>query len=595
MNQEKQEYERRLAEDIGGFAFDPLGFVLYAFPWGEGALAGKAGPEPWQREELEIIGRELRAGTGAGAGQDEPARRAVRRDEGKAPHDAPDVPEKAKGMDSPIKSGNEGLGDGEALNPTGGGAPRGGSEAKIAFFANDPRIPPQEVGGERYAIRPDADPAGVARAAVVSRAVRRAVSSGHGIGKSAFVAWVILWALSTLPDTRGVVTANTEGQLKGKTWAELAKWHRLCLTGHWFECTATALISKLPGHAKTWRCDMAPWSERTTEAFAGLHNKDKRVLLIFDEASSIPDGIWEVSEGALTDAHTEIIWIVCGNPTRNSGRFRECFGKFKHRWGTRQVDSREVSLTNKAQIRQWIDDYGEDSDFVRVRVRGVFPRAGGNQLISSDLVEAALGLPLREEVFCRAPLVFGLDVARFGDDQSVLTKRQGLLARPQLKWRNLDLMTLAGLVARHIDEDRPDAVFVDMGGVGAGVVDRLRQLNYEQVIGIDFGGAADDPGRHANKRTEMWHAVADWLKNGGALPEDRELADDLTGPEYGFTGDKGQMILEKKADMKRRGLASPDCGDSLALTFALPVARRLDEPARGKSKTEYDLWAYGLG
>ena len=495
MDELKQEYTQQLAQDVGGFALDPLGFVLYAFPWGEGALAGKSGPEPWQREELEIIGQELKHGA--------------------------------------------------------------------------------------------------AQPLVAQRAVRRAISSGHGIGKSAFVAWIILWAMSTLPDTRGVITANTEAQLKGKTWAELAKWHRLCLTGHWFECTATALIAKLPGHAKTWRCDMAPWSERTTEAFAGLHNKDKRVLLIFDEASAIPDSIWEVSEGALTDDNTEIVWIVCGNPTRNSGRFRECFGKYRHRWGNRQVDSRTVSLTNKAQIQQWIDDYGEDSDFARVRVRGVFPRTGSCQLVPSDLVEAAQGRALRQEAFQHAPLVFGLDVARFGDDQSVLTKRQGLRVAEQLKWRGLDLMTLSGIVAQHIDKDRPDAVFVDMGGLGAGVVDRLRQLGYLSTVGVDFGGAAASPALHANKRTEMWCAVADWLKSGGALPPDAELADDLTGPEYGFTGDKGQIVLEKKADMKKRGLASPDCGDSLALTFALPVARREEAGGRlHRAKTEYDLWKY---
>ena len=494
MNEPNSTYEEQLAHNVGGFAFDPLGFVRYAFPWGEGVLAER-GFEDWQREELEVIGEELKAGVSV-------------------------------------------------------------SDA-------------------------------------AAKAIRRAVASGHGIGKSAFVAWVILWAMSTMPDTRAVVTANTEAQLKNKTWAELAKWHRLCLCGHWFDCTATALISKLPGHEKTWRCDMVPWNEQKPEAFAGLHNQGKRILLVFDEASAVADSIWEVAEGALTDEDTEIIWVVCGNPTRNSGRFKECFGRFRHRWGRRQVDSRTVSLTNKAQIQQWIDDYGEDSDFVRVRVRGVFPRAGSNQLIPSDIVESAQGRSLRADVYRSAPLVFGVDVARFGDDQSVLTKRQGLYTREQLKWRGIDTMTLAGIVARHIDQDNPDAVFVDMTGIGAGVVDRLHQLGYHQVIGVDFGSAASNPALYANKRSEMWCGVLDWLKNGGALPPDRELSDDLVGPEYGFTGDKGQIILEKKADMKKRGLASPDCGDSLALTFAHPVRRREDMNEKAKANTEYDVWGWG--
>src|SRR5436853_2545763 len=146
------------------------------------------------------------------------------------------------------------------------------------------------------------------------QAIRLARTSGHGIGKSALVAWIILWAMSTLEDTVGVVTANTENQLKTKTWVQLAKWFRLCLTRDMFRMTATAIFSRDPEHETTWRFDMVPWSERNTEAFAGLHNQGKRVLLVFDEASAIPDLIWEVSEGALTDANTQIIWAAFGNP-----------------------------------------------------------------------------------------------------------------------------------------------------------------------------------------------------------------------------------------------------------------------------------------
>lgn len=471
MNEQKNGYEEQLALDVGGFAFDPLGFVLYAFPWGEGELAGMEGPEPWQAEELAEIANAL------------------------------------------------------------------------------------HVGGEGAA----------------SEAIRSAIASGHGIGKSAFVAWIILWAMSTFKGARGVVTANTEAQLKGKTWAELAKWHRLCLCGHWFDCTATALIARLPGHDKTWRCDMVPWSERNTEAFAGLHNKGKRVLLIYDEASAIPDSIWDVSEGATTDDDTEIIWIVCGNPTRNTGKFRECFGRMKHRWRTRQVDSRTVSITNKKQLQEWVDDYGEDSDFVRIRVRGVFPRAGSNQLIEQDIVDAAFDKSMQLEMYKHAPRVLGVDVARFGDDQSVLVLRQGLACLKIRKFRGLDLMDYAGIVAKFIHEEGPETTFVDQGGLGAGVVDRLRQLGIRSVIGVDFGGTPIDKALYVNKRTEMWCLMRDWLRGGAAIPPDEELRTDLTGPEYGFTGDKGQMVLEKKKDMKKRGLSSPDCGDALALTFAAPV------------------------
>ena len=159
----------------------------------------------------------------------------------------------------------------------------------------------------------------------INQAIQLAVASGHGIGKTALVSWIILWAISTKPDARGVVTANTETQLKTKTWAELGKWFHMFIGKDFFSLTATALFAKDSAHERTWRIDMVPWCERNTEAFAGLHNKERRILVVFDEASAIPDVIWETTEGALTDANTEIIWCVFGNPTRNTGRFRECF------------------------------------------------------------------------------------------------------------------------------------------------------------------------------------------------------------------------------------------------------------------------------
>jgi len=142
--------------------------------------------------------------------------------------------------------------------------------------------------------------------------------------------------------------------LTTKTWPELAKWHRLCILGSAFTYTATSLYSADPAHEKTWRVDAIPWSLNNTEAFAGLHNQGRRVLVIFDEASAIADEIWEVTEGALTDADTEILWFAFGNPTRNAGRFRECFGKFRHRWATQQIDSRTVEGTNRKQLDEWV-------------------------------------------------------------------------------------------------------------------------------------------------------------------------------------------------------------------------------------------------
>ena len=426
--------------------------------------------------------------------------------------------------------------------------------------------------------------------------VRIAVASGHGVGKSALVAWLILWALATDPATRGVVTANTEVQLKTKTWAELAKWHRLALTHATCQLGATALAAQ-PADAVAGRIDMVPWAAHNPEAFAGLHNQGSRVLLVFDEASAIADPIWETAEGALTDAGTEIVWVVFGNPTRPAGRFFECFNRFRARWLTQQVDSREVSLTDKVQLARWLVDYGEDSDFMRVRVQGKFPRAGSMQFIGADLVEAAMARQPDPAADLHQPLVMGVDVARFGDDRSVIFLRRGRDARtwPPEKLQGLDLMTLAGRVAERAAAHRVAAVFVDEGGVGAGVVDRLRQLGVPRVFGINFGGAAqrfDVEGakpRYANKRAEIWGSVKDWLAQGSLAP-DPDLAADLSGVEYGFNA-KGEIQLEKKDDMKKRGLASPDIADALALTFALPVTPGWDlPPVQEYCVTEYDLY-----
>jgi hypothetical protein len=308
-----------------------------------------------------------------------------------------------------------------------------------------------------------------------------------------------------------------------------------------------------------------------------LHNKGRRAFALFDEASSIADGVWETIEGALTDAGTELFWLAFGNPTRTTGRFRECFagGRFAHRWQPLQIDSRSVSMTNKAQIASWVHDYKEDSDFVRVRVKGEFPRAGTMQFIDSERVQHAVERALPPE--WNAPLVMGVDIARQGGDQTVIRFRRGLDARsiPPVKFRIPDLMVVASRVMEQVNAHSPDAAFVDGTGIGWGVVDRLAQLGCSTVRGVDFGARADRTDgidamvRYANKRAEMWGYLKEWCK-AGCLPDDRDLRSDLTAVDYGYDASDA-ILLEKKDDMRRRGLASPDDGDALALTFAWPV------------------------
>lgn len=413
-----------------------------------------------------------------------------------------------------------------------------------------------------------------------NKAIQLATASGHGIGKSALVAWIILWAFFTAPDTRGVVTANTEAQLKGKTWAELGKWFNLCwFSREHFELTATALLSKDPTRERTWRIDMVPWSEKRPEAFAGLHNQGKRILLIMDEASAIDDIIWETAEGALTDADTEILWIVFGNPTRNTGRFRECFvgGRFAGNWKTRQIDSRTISFTNKDQIASWVNAYDEDSDFVRIRVLGTFPKHGEMEFISAADVDAAMA---REpDVTRNDPLALGVDVARYGANESVLWFRKGRDGRtiPSRSFRGVSTVRLATEVVNAYNEYRVDGIFIDGGGVGGGVVDNVRASQLH-CWDVQFGSKDDVGGnatgnsgeRYANKRAAIWGAMRAWIRSGGALPNDPDLKAQLIGPHYTFNG-RNEIQLESKEDMMKRGVESPDKADALALTFAYPL------------------------
>lgn len=417
----------------------------------------------------------------------------------------------------------------------------------------------------------------------ISEALQIAVSSGHGIGKSALIAWIILWFITTRANCNGIVTANTGKQLTGKTWREVGVWLRRIKPPILEECplvmTATKLYHSL--HERTWFINAIEWSEKNPEAFAGLHGD--HVLVLFDEGSAIPQTIWDTTSGAMTTAGA--MWIVFGNPTRNNGAFFECFHKYRHRWITRQIDSRTAKKTGKKQIENWVQDYGEDSDFVRVRVRGVFPRAGSSQFISHEIVEAAqrryrdvgaLKIGQRHEL-CFGPKLLGIDVARFGDDASTIWFRHGNYARRLARYVGLDTTQLTGFIIDHIEQYEPDTTFIDGTGLGAGVVDQVRNRGYAvaEVIG---SAKPQDERTYKNLRAEMWGKMRDWLKTG-AVEDLTEMRDDLTGPEYFF--DNHQAIqLESKDDMKGRGLASPDNGDALAQTFAYKVTARSAEDAR---------------
>ena len=391
--------------------------------------------------------------------------------------------------------------------------------------------------------------------------VREATASGHGIGKTACTAWLVLWAMSTRPHLSGVVTANTMSQLSTKTWRELALWYKRAVNRHWFKWSATKFWHV--DHPETWFTSAEPNTEHNSEAFAGRHAYYK--LIIFDEASAIPDKIWEVTEGAMTDPRS--IWCVFGNPTKNTGRFKDCFEHDSARWGTRHIDSRTCKMTNKAELDEWIKAYGIDSDFVRVRILGLFPRFGAMQFISTESVDRAMLGEVPFEAYCLVPVVLGVDVARYGDDKTCIAVRQGRKLHEVRKFRELNTMQVAAqIVACMKDYGGVAATFVDGVGVGAGVVDRLQMLGHA-VIEVNGGAIAFEETRFYNKTAEMWYRMREWLAGADLPVKDSELRLALIGREY-YHDDRERIRLERKRDMKKRGLASPDEADALAHTFA---------------------------
>ena len=412
----------------------------------------------------------------------------------------------------------------------------------------------------------------------IEEAIRIARTSGHGIGKSALVSIIILWAMSTCAGAKGVITANTDNQLRTKTHPEFSKWFRLFIANPLFKLTATALYAADPEMEKEWRMDFIPWSEKNPAAFAGLHNKGKRILIIFDEASEIADIIWETILGALTDRDTEIIWCVFGNPTRNTGAFRDCFegGKRAKRWQSKTISSLDVEITNHKELQSILDDFGADSDVARVRVLGRFPRTDSESFMSAQLVEDAIAREVR--YYPHEPIVIGVDPARFGDDATVMIARQGLDAEThgaELHY-GLNTMEVASRALQMQQRLNAVAIFVDEGGLGAGVVDRLMQLG-APVIPVNFSNKPKDLAltagvAFANHRAEIWGALREWLSRG-SIPEkvqNESLKDELLAPHYKMDA-KERIQLESKREMRIRGVKSPNIADALACTFSEPV------------------------
>ena len=407
---------------------------------------------------------------------------------------------------------------------------------------------------------------------------RNAVASGRGIGKSALVSWLVHWMLSTRIGSTTIVSANSEAQLRSVTWAEITKWLAMAINSHWFEIAATRIMPAkwitelverdLKKGTRYWAVEGRLWSEENPDAYAGVHNWDG-VMLIFDEASGIPDSIWSVSDGFFTENTPHRFHIAFSNPRRNTGYFYEAFNSKRAFWRTSNIDARDVEGTDKNLYQRILDEYGADSYQANVEVYGQFPSEGDDQFISVNLIDDAMKRPRQKDE--TAPIVIGVDPARFGSDATVIAVRQGRDIIDIKRLRGADTMEVVGHVIDAIEEYKPALTVIDEGGLGAGVVDRLKEQRYK-IRGVNFGSKAKNQIMWGNKRAEMWGAMRDWLKTG-SVPADRFLKSDLIGPKT-KPDSKGTLFLESKKDMRSRGLASPDAADAIAVTFAFPVASR---------------------
>lgn len=397
--------------------------------------------------------------------------------------------------------------------------------------------------------------------AIASGERRISVRAGHGVGKSTACSWAAIWFMLTRFPQKTVVTAPTAGQLFDALFAEIK---------HWINKLPEFLRELIDPFSDRIVLKAAPessfMSARTSsadrpEALAGVHSEN--VLLICDEASAIPEAVYESAAGSMSGHSATTVLI--GNPTRNTGLFFRTHHQLKSDWYTKHVSCMDNPLVSTDFVEQIKATYGETSNAFRVRVLGEFALREDDVLIPAELVDAAMS---RDVVLDpKEPVIYGLDVARFGDDRTVLLKRQGDIVTEIKWWSGSDLMETTGRIVYEANIDNPAEIMVDTIGLGGGVADRLREQGYN-VRDVNVSESSAMNPQAAKLRDELWLAAKDWLSQRACkLPKDDELRAELCAPTYGFLSN-GRIKVEGKSELKKRGMRSPDKADALCLTFA---------------------------
>lgn len=433
---------------------------------------------------------------------------------------------------------------------------------------------------DQFGVEPDAWQADALMAFANPAIPRISMQACAGPGKSAVVAWMICNFLGCYAGKnehpKGFACSVTSDNLSSNLWPEVAKWiGRSPFMREAFVWTAERVFAR--AHPATWFVSARSWPktaspEEQGKTLSGLHGEF--VAAFIDESGSIPTTVLRAAEQALSTKPKFGKIVQAGNPLSLDGMLYAASTQLAHLWHIIRItgdpdDPKRSPRIDADWARQQIEANGRDNPWVMAYILGQFPPASLNALLGPDEVREAMARNIYPDE--HAACVLGVDVAREGDDRSVMFPRQGQVAMQPVLYRNLDSLQGAGQVARKAREWPADAIFIDnTGGFGGGWIDQLRVLGFAPV-GVQFAGKPTDIARYANKRAEMWFAMADWVKAGGALPNVPELVAELTTPTYAFKGDK--MILEDKVQIKKRLGRSPDLADALALTFAAPVQK----------------------
>ena len=419
---------------------------------------------------------------------------------------------------------------------------------------------------------------------------RVSIRSGHGVGKSALDSWAVLWFLLTHFPAKIPCTAPTAHQLQDILWSELGKWHRRLPEWLRNELELGSDRMMLRGAPEQSFAVARTARKEQPEALQGFHSEN--LLFVIDEASGVEDIVFEVAEGALSTPNAKV--LMTANPTRTSGYFHDSHNKMRDRWYTMRVSCSDSSQVSDTYAKEMAEKYGEDSNIYRVRVLGEFPRSEDDVVIPLDLVESALSRLVSPVTGYLQ--IWGMDVARFGEDRTTLAKRHSnILVEPVKSWQGKDLMQTAGILKLEYEqaEPKPSEILIDSIGLGAGVVDRCIELGLP-VRGVNVGESAAVSNKYMRLRDELWFKAREWFDAKDChIENDDELIAELTGPKYKFTS-SGKIQVESKDDMKKRGIRSPDKADAFCLTFAGGLERMDDrkyDRYNRKPKNRASGWA----